>query len=192
MNAFIYEIRNIVNNKIYIGSTKNLHKRKYKHFRDLKLNKHHSIHLQRAYNKYGNDKFVFSLIEKCNYTVRKNMEIHYMNINKSSNRKFGYNIYEPNEENFKCAKETKLKIKNSNHHLKLSRAIDMYDLLGNLIMKYDSINECARKNNIKRHLIKGIIDGKRKSYKNKTFVLKDVPFNYKLSNKQRNMSLFYK
>ena len=60
----IYMILNVYNNKCYVGSTKNLYKRKNEHFRYLKNNKHHSDHLQRAYNKYGSDKFIFAIFKK--------------------------------------------------------------------------------------------------------------------------------
>jgi len=37
----IYQIINSKNSKSYIGSTKNFHKRKARHIRDLKANNHH-------------------------------------------------------------------------------------------------------------------------------------------------------
>ncbi len=60
----IYAIINIINGKIYIGSAINFRKRRNAHERNLKLNKHHSIYLQRAYNKYGKDNFKFDIIEE--------------------------------------------------------------------------------------------------------------------------------
>jgi group I intron endonuclease len=61
----IYQIRNIVNNKKYIGSSKNPKKRFREHLRRLRKNTHHSIILQNAWNKYGEDKFVFEIIVYC-------------------------------------------------------------------------------------------------------------------------------
>lgn len=63
MNGVIYEIRNNVNNKRYIGSTIGIKWRKSTHFSLLKRGKHHSLALQRAYNKYGEDAFFFAIIE---------------------------------------------------------------------------------------------------------------------------------
>jgi len=60
----IYRIRNLVNNKCYIGSAKNLHNRVVKHLSDLRRNTHHSIVLQRAYNLYGELNFVVEVIEQ--------------------------------------------------------------------------------------------------------------------------------
>lgn len=59
----IYQIKNIVNNHLYIGSAINVKNRKSKHFSDLKKNKHHSIHLQRAYNLYNENNFGFYILE---------------------------------------------------------------------------------------------------------------------------------
>jgi len=60
----IYRIRNLVNNKCYIGSAKNLHNRVVKHLSDLRRNTHHSIVLQRAYNLYGELNFVVTIFSK--------------------------------------------------------------------------------------------------------------------------------
>lgn len=61
----IYCITNILNNHKYIGSSKNIRCRIQQHHYYLKKNTHHSCHLQRAYNKYGQDKFVIIILETC-------------------------------------------------------------------------------------------------------------------------------
>jgi len=72
MIGYIYIIRNSVNGKFYIGSTNNYHKRKLRHFNQLRKNKHHSVYLQRAFNKYKEVNFEFILIETCyNYQIRE-------------------------------------------------------------------------------------------------------------------------
>lgn len=62
-NSGIYKIINIKNGKFYIGSAVNFEKRKRNHFNLLKRNVHDNIHLQRAYNKYGSEYFIFEIIE---------------------------------------------------------------------------------------------------------------------------------
>lgn len=62
----IYKIINVINNKYYIGSSFNIKKRIRKHFELLKRNKHHSTHLQNAYNKYGKNVFKIEVLEICN------------------------------------------------------------------------------------------------------------------------------
>ena len=59
----VYEILNTTNGKRYVGSATKLLKRKRRHWADLRGNCHHSRHLQRAWNKYGEDAFIFEVIE---------------------------------------------------------------------------------------------------------------------------------
>lgn len=86
-NSGIYKISNLINKKIYIGSSCNLQKRKTSHFNNLLKNKHHSMYLQRAYNKYGKDSFIFEVIEFCTKESLKNREQFYID-----NLKPEYNI----------------------------------------------------------------------------------------------------
>lgn len=58
----VYEIRNIENNYIYIGSTRNFNKRIEKHFKELRNNKHHSYKLQDDFNLYGESKFKSNIL----------------------------------------------------------------------------------------------------------------------------------
>lgn len=60
----IYQIRNLENGKLYIGSAKYILGRYRKHIRDLNRGNHHSIKLQRAWNKYGERCFIFEIIEE--------------------------------------------------------------------------------------------------------------------------------
>ena len=53
MKTVIYKIENLLTSDCYIGSTNNYSRRSKRHFEDLKSNKHHSIKLQRAVNKYN-------------------------------------------------------------------------------------------------------------------------------------------
>src|SRR3972149_3501046 len=59
----IYKIVHIESDKIYIGSSVNIQTRWIGHCRDLKKGRHHSIHLQRAWNKYGASSFKMEMIE---------------------------------------------------------------------------------------------------------------------------------
>lgn len=60
----VYEIRNLVNGKVYIGSTIMSFHRRWDHHRSLlRGNTHKNTHLQRAWNKYGEDSFLFSILE---------------------------------------------------------------------------------------------------------------------------------
>ena len=63
MKGYIYKITNLKNGKFYIGSTLNFENRKKSHLNSLKNRNHHNIHLARAYEKYGEESFVFSYKE---------------------------------------------------------------------------------------------------------------------------------
>lgn len=63
MVSGIYKITCLCNNKIYIGSSIDIQKRKYDHFRELLLNSHGNPKLQHAYNLYGKNNFEFEIIE---------------------------------------------------------------------------------------------------------------------------------
>lgn len=73
----VYKIINITNDKCYIGSAINLYKRFSVHKRMLRRNIHHSILLQRAWNKYGEENFVFETVEKCEKSNLINREQFY-------------------------------------------------------------------------------------------------------------------
>jgi group I intron endonuclease len=60
----IYKIINIVNNKFYVGSAVDLKRRKTRHFSELRTGKHNNHHLQAAWVKYGEQSFVFVVVEE--------------------------------------------------------------------------------------------------------------------------------
>ncbi|PGW22247.1 MULTISPECIES: GIY-YIG nuclease family protein [Bacillaceae] len=60
---YIYAIRNKIDEKFYVGRTVNLRIRWNTHIQLLKSNKHHIIHLQRTWNKHGEESFEFNLID---------------------------------------------------------------------------------------------------------------------------------
>ncbi len=59
----VYQIRNLVNGKVYVGSTARFDNRCAEHKYGVKK-QHHNIHLQNAVNKYGASNFVIEPIEK--------------------------------------------------------------------------------------------------------------------------------
>jgi len=59
----IYKITNVQNGKVYYGSTKNFRMRAVGHLSDLKNGRHSNPPLQHAFNKYGEDAFMFEVVE---------------------------------------------------------------------------------------------------------------------------------
>ena len=90
----IYKIENTVNGKVYVGQTKDLHKRKLEHFASLRTNKHHNAHLQSAFNKYGEEYFRFSVVEECGFEDLNDKEIYWINKLKAIDDQCGYNLSE--------------------------------------------------------------------------------------------------
>jgi len=66
MSCGIYKIISKINDKEYIGSSCDIEHRFYIHLNDLKNQKHHNEHIQRAYNKYGKNNLVLEISELCN------------------------------------------------------------------------------------------------------------------------------
>ncbi len=111
---FIYEIKNKTNNKRYIGQTcQETNHRLYEHKSKLRSGIHENRHLQRAWNKFGEELFEFSIIEYAGTIDQLNLlEEKYMNQYKVLNRNYGYNIRFGGN-NRKLSEETKLRISKS-------------------------------------------------------------------------------
>lgn len=58
----VYQIRCIEENKCYIGSSKDCQERVQKHFSELRFNRHTNKRLQEAFNKYGIEGFIYSIV----------------------------------------------------------------------------------------------------------------------------------
>lgn len=89
----IYMIKNPINNKFYIGSTKNLKMRMQDHRGRLLRNVHASIILQKAINKYGIDIFEIYVLKECAEDILLDEEQFYLdfllpqyNVSKQANR----------------------------------------------------------------------------------------------------------
>lgn len=114
----IYQIRNLINNIIYVGSASLLGNRKWQHFNQLILNNHPNKKLQNAFNKYGRENFIFEVLELCEKENLIHREQYYLNIllcanvNNTFFNKRGYNILRiaKNSVGFKHSEETKKKI----------------------------------------------------------------------------------
>lgn len=70
MASGIYQIRNKVNEKRYVGSSVDIEWRQYEHLYNLRLGEHYNKYLQNAFNKYGEESFKFEIVEIIDNTKR--------------------------------------------------------------------------------------------------------------------------
>ena len=75
----VYKIKNIINNKIYVGSSKDIKNRWYQHKNLLDNGIHGNRHLQNAWDKYGDENFKFEIIEECEPAIQFEREQFYLN-----------------------------------------------------------------------------------------------------------------
>lgn len=91
--AGIYCIRNVVNNKVYIGSSKNIRKRIQLHLQTLQKGTHHSYLLQRSWDKHGSDNFTVEVIlTVLDITKMIEHEQYFLDLFQSYVSKNGYNL----------------------------------------------------------------------------------------------------
>jgi group I intron endonuclease len=76
----IYRILNKINGNCYYGSSNNVEKRWLRHKNELNKGKHINIILQRAWDKYGDDNFIFELVESCDETLLLEVEQKYLDL----------------------------------------------------------------------------------------------------------------
>lgn len=158
----IYKFTNIINNKIYIGSTKNLRKRFNQHINLLKLQKHHSIHFQNSYNKYGENNFIYEIIELCDekdLLLREQYYLDtllfaqdYMNNLNSKFLELSYNI-NPTTSSRLGTTQSKESIKKSKMNNPNRIEVYQFNFNGEFIKEYLSCGDAAIENNISKGAI---------------------------------------
>ncbi len=80
----IYKIENTINGKVYIGQTRvGFKKRVKEHLYGLRKNSHNNDYLQRAWNKYGEDNFNFSVVERCRVEELDRLEVKWITYHKN-------------------------------------------------------------------------------------------------------------
>ena len=146
----IYCIKNIVNNKCYIGSSTHIYYRIRRHKSDLLRKVHANPILQNAYNKYGADSFVVSIIEECAEDMVLVREQHYIdtilpvyNITKEV-----INNRPSPESRLKISNTMKAKAKagirvNCMNEAK-RKQIDLYDCNCKFLRRFDSYGDAGR------------------------------------------------
>ncbi len=155
----IYKITNIINNKVYIGQSKNILFRWQKH-RTIPFNPNHIDYdklLYRAIRKYGLNNFEFEVIEECSIGELDQKEIYWIKYYDSCNRNKGYN------NTLKCIKIS---------HCKLNEEYvnQIIDLLHDSCM---SLKEIAQLYNISENTVRSINKGKSWIDENRVYPIRN-------------------
>lgn len=146
----IYYLKNIENNKLYIGSSKNIRSRIYNHKNKFKNQKHSNPYLQNAVNKHGFEVFECGILEKCDEKDLLSKEQYYLDTLKPE-----YNLTLMVIRN-ELSKESRLKQANtrrkrikSGEIVLAGKEIYVYNIDGSFYKEYSHIIEACRELGIK-------------------------------------------
>lgn len=177
MTSGIYTIKNLKDNKIYIGKSIEIKKRITAHKYRLRNNKHVNTHLQNAWNKYGEDNFEFNIKEICEIKLLSLREKFWIDLYNSNNPEYGYNLIIPDNNTYRHSNETKIKMskaslgksKSAKHRRNMvivrSKPIFQYDLDKILIKEWESATLAAKTLNFNQGNIARVCNGYRSSHK---------------------------
>jgi group I intron endonuclease len=107
-NCGIYALLNTVTGKRYVGSSVNIARRWRIHLSDLRNNEHHSVKLQRSWNKHGELAFKFEVLLNCTRDSLAEYEEKFMVIYDVVEN--GYNIERLTKGRHVASKETRQKL----------------------------------------------------------------------------------
>lgn len=99
MTTGVYTITNLCNNLMYVGCTSNFETRWKKHKQDLRKRRHGNSYLQKAWNKYGEENFIFEELVTCDIEFMYSEEHYWVNMLGTHDSKYGYNIKLTHPEN---------------------------------------------------------------------------------------------
>ena len=164
----IYYIKCKVNNKLYIGSSKDIGSRLIKHFSQLRKGNHPNHGLLSDYKKYGQKEFEFGVIEYIN-TNLKEIESKYQN---EHNIDELYNLSIKNGFHSVAQLDAWHKANRDSHKTKeykdkmrtiKSNKIGQFDKEGKLIKIYTNSDEVIAKFGMAKSTLLGCCNGSKKS-----------------------------
>jgi len=159
----IYKI--IINDRFYIGSSKDLYARLHEHRRHLGFNKHSNDFLQKAYNKYGQDHILFEIVEFCLPEKRIERESYYIQLLKPDfnlqldpvdRTLSNYSKQKLSKSVLKGRAEGKYKTKYD------YTEVEMYDYLGNYLKSFKNKEITAKELKISKKQVNRLASGYKK------------------------------
>ncbi len=91
MNCYIYQIINQITHEKYVGQTTNFSRRQSGHLCALRQNRHPNPKLQNAWNKYGENNFVWT-VKQFNLTKTELDQLEIQTIKDEDSFNHGYNL----------------------------------------------------------------------------------------------------
>ena len=181
----VYIIKNLKNEKVYVGQSVDIKSRWRTHKRELNNNSHKNIKLQNAWNKYGRDNFSFEVILTCSKEELNSNEKYY--VTKYNSYKDGYNMTFGGNDNTSYpkefgekisntrnnfSKEKKEEIRKKNLEVHMEECIPIYqlDLEGNVLKLWQSTRLAAHTLGIYQSCIQNCLNLKRRTYKNSIWI----------------------
>lgn len=104
----VYRIKDVADGKEYVGSTTDYKRRVRDHIRMLKTNRHYNSYLQRAWNKHGENSFVFEVVEECS---KENLRTKEFECIENTNPEFNLQKIVNQRVTFRHSNETKKKLR---------------------------------------------------------------------------------
>lgn len=158
----IYMIVNLINSKKYIGSSKDIQQRLQSHRAILRNNHHYNQHLQRAWNKYSESNFDYTILEFCSPEDRIKREQYYVDTLKPE-----YNISKDvvelppyTEESNRKHSETRKRRMASGEILKTHNTpIYVYKNDGSFVGKWESVRSASQDLHIGKNTIWRVLNG---------------------------------
>lgn len=148
----IYKITNLINGKIYIGSSVDLYSRYRNHF----YNYEHNIYLKRAFIKHGRENFKFEVLEYCEKEKLIKREQHYLDTMLFAQE---YIQSGKKDKRFRVLSYNVAPLAGSRlgltitkeHKLIISTPIIQFTIEGEYVKRFDSIREAAKEVNRTTH-----------------------------------------
>lgn len=134
----IYCIENTINNKKYIGLSRDINRRWLEHRSELNRGEHVNQYLQSSWDKYGEDAFKFYIVELCATEILSEKERYYINKYRTLSHEDGYNLTAGGE-NTSCGKSVVRLVDGKIYHLVKDAAND------NAVVEITMIGWCKKR-----------------------------------------------
>lgn len=178
----IYKIENLVNGMVYIGQTITSYERRIgRHKWELRNHRHNNTHLQRAWDKYGENNFKFSIIEYCDIEVIDDREKYWIKEYKATDEQYGYNLESGGNKGKRVSDGVKQKISKAvikamqspTYRLVIHRGADNGNAKKVICINdgliYNTLTEAGKYYGIRMQQISKVVSGERVSCYSKKF-----------------------